>query len=632
MNFHAPWAAWFLAGIPVLVLLYLLKVRRQPQPVSSLLLWQQVLGENRRRALFQRLRHLLSLLLQILIFLLLVGALARPVLDHNTLRTQATVLVLDARARMQAVEPTGRTRFATAVERASAATAEASASRPVAILSAGAQPTVACAFNAHPKALAEVLEKMTPEDCGGSLEPTIRLARELAAAHQPAARILVFTDTAPEATSANSGIEFIALGSPLDNVAITRFASRAQLNSPDTSEVFLEARNFGSTAAEGSIELSLDGRLLDVRPFQLAPGASFTQSFPSLTPPPDSQPGVRGWLRAHIDRADALPLDNTAYTLLPAPKTRRVLLVSKGNWFLEKLLEADRKLRFELLSPEDFDAPMSAQFDVVLFDATLPTGFDLERTAGNLLFLNQSPWGPLGAEIPAPITLEADSTHPVTRLVNLQNVNVRKASHIAPPDAAPGWRFAQPLRALDQTVLLTGEQLRDGPTRRIAVLGFELTQSDLPLRIAFPLLISNTLQWLAGSPEERPLQIRAGEPLSLAPQQTASLRPQTTPPALTAPPSASAPAQDERVHALLRPLHNGYYRIDDPAGSSWLAVNTFDPAESDFSHIPAASTAPWNFTQSVAASPWMTPWRLLALAALLLSALEWALFHRRRTE
>jgi hypothetical protein len=88
----------------------------------------------------------------------------------------------------------------------------------------------------------------------------------------------------------------------------------------------------------------------------------------------------------------------------------------------------------------------------------------------------------------------------------------------------------------------------------------------------------------------------------------------------------------KRVHALLRPLYNGYYRIDDPAGSSWLAVNTFDPAESDFSHIPAASTAPWNFTQGVAVSPWMNPWRLLALAALLLSALEWALFHRRRTE
>src|SRR4051812_7949516 len=104
MSFLAPWAAWFLAGVPVIVLLYLLKLKRRPVAVSTLMFWQRVLQESRRRALFQRLRHLLSLLLHLLIFLLVLGALAKPTFDRFIAAGSSTVIVLDARARMQVVE------------------------------------------------------------------------------------------------------------------------------------------------------------------------------------------------------------------------------------------------------------------------------------------------------------------------------------------------------------------------------------------------------------------------------------------------------------------------------------------------------------------------------------------------
>ncbi|MDB6150943.1 MAG: hypothetical protein JWQ44_2391, partial [Chthoniobacter sp.] len=35
MSFLAPWAIWFAAGIPVIVLLYLLKLKRRAVPVST---------------------------------------------------------------------------------------------------------------------------------------------------------------------------------------------------------------------------------------------------------------------------------------------------------------------------------------------------------------------------------------------------------------------------------------------------------------------------------------------------------------------------------------------------------------------------------------------------------------------
>src|SRR4029453_19482985 len=107
MTWLQPWAAWLLAGLPLIVLLYLLKVRRRPVTVSTLIFWQRVLEEHRRRALFQRLRHVLSLLLHLLIFALIVGALARPTFDRLVHDGASTVVILDVRARMHAIKPDG---------------------------------------------------------------------------------------------------------------------------------------------------------------------------------------------------------------------------------------------------------------------------------------------------------------------------------------------------------------------------------------------------------------------------------------------------------------------------------------------------------------------------------------------
>src|SRR5258708_36200548 len=104
MTFLNAWAAGFAALAPVIVLLYLLKLKRRPMPVSTLIFWQRVLQESRRRALFQRLRQFLSLLLHLLIFALILGALLRPAFDRLVREGGSTVLILDTRDRMQATQ------------------------------------------------------------------------------------------------------------------------------------------------------------------------------------------------------------------------------------------------------------------------------------------------------------------------------------------------------------------------------------------------------------------------------------------------------------------------------------------------------------------------------------------------
>src|SRR4051812_27243686 len=82
MVFLNPWAFWLGGIAPAIVLLYLLKVKRRHVAVSTLLFWQKVLQENRRRALFQRLRQVVSPVLPFVIFALVVLGLARPLLGR----------------------------------------------------------------------------------------------------------------------------------------------------------------------------------------------------------------------------------------------------------------------------------------------------------------------------------------------------------------------------------------------------------------------------------------------------------------------------------------------------------------------------------------------------------------------
>src|SRR3954468_24671493 len=353
MVFLNPWAFWLGGIAPAIVLLYLLKVKRRPVAVSTLLFWQKVLQENRRRALFQRLRRLLSLLLQLLIFALVMLALARPMLDRLVRSGAATVVVIDTRARMQAREPGGQTRFALAIAEAQKLARQAGSLRQMAVLTGGAEAAVAVPFTGDEKTLREGLARLQPTDATGELGSALRLGRELLASRAGEQRLVVITDRAGgQAPDEKPAAEYVSVATPLENVGITQFAARALPASPETCEVLLELHNFGEQAVSGNVELSLDGRVLDVRPFQLAAGETSRRSFPLL--PPEQAPGARGWLTARLSTHDALPLDDVAYATLPVQPPIAVLLITKGNWFLEKLLAADPRVRYELLEPESF--------------------------------------------------------------------------------------------------------------------------------------------------------------------------------------------------------------------------------------------------------------------------------------
>ena len=98
---------------------------------------------------------------------------------------------------------------------------------------------------------------LTPTDTAGNLDAALKLADSLLTGRADGSVILL-SDRAP----ADAKIAAPPIATSRDNLAITRFATRALPADPATSEVLVELQNFSAAPAKTELELSFDGRVL----------------------------------------------------------------------------------------------------------------------------------------------------------------------------------------------------------------------------------------------------------------------------------------------------------------------------------------------------------------------------------
>src|SRR5919108_782587 len=105
MSFLAPLALISALVIgPIIVAMYLLKLRREERTVSSTFLWRRMVRDVEANAPWQKLRRNLLLLLQLLLLLLLALALARPFFRTTGIAGRNLIVIVDRSASMQAVD------------------------------------------------------------------------------------------------------------------------------------------------------------------------------------------------------------------------------------------------------------------------------------------------------------------------------------------------------------------------------------------------------------------------------------------------------------------------------------------------------------------------------------------------
>ncbi len=510
MNFLSPLALlWLLPVGGAIVLLYLLRLKRRDQVVPSVMLWTAATQDIQANAPFQRLRRNPLLLLQLLAALALAAALAKPFLWATGLGGRTTALILDGTASMRANDEPG-SRFAAVIAKAKTIIQQKNRGDQVAIVLLTNRPTLLAPLTSDRQKLLAALSKSAPSDASGDLREAILFGGSLIASRAQA-QVTVLTDGASghiePLTLGGGRLSFLTVGKRSENVGITAFDVRDTIGGVQR-QAFVTIENFSANTRTIPVELRINDRLNDAHEVTLKPGQSHSEVFEKL--PVDSS----GIIQVRLDSRDDLQADDQASVTVAARRHIRVLLVTEGNPFLERAVNADTRVVLDAVKPVVVQGKDFASHDVTVFDGTAPPAEI--PASGRYLF-----WGVRPGSTPLPVTasrspeqeqpviMDWSRTHPLMRYVDLANVSISCAF---PAQPAP---WGQTIAETDEGPLIVAGERGEG---RSVWVGFPLLESDMPLRIAFPIFLTNTLEWLSARPGSAGGGLtRAGEIVALAP-------------------------------------------------------------------------------------------------------------------
>ena len=488
MPFLAPIALAGLAFVPLVVAFYLLKLRRDERVVPSTLLWQRLVTDVEANAPWQRLRRSLLLLLQLLLVAILALLAARPFLEHPAGFARDLVIVMDASASMAATD-VAPDRMTEARARAIEALRDLPAGGHVSVIAAGRSARVVTNSTSDLGHVRAAIESIVPEAAPGDMADALRLASALAA-RAGDAEVLVVTDGAisPLPTvRVSAPVRAITVGRQRHNQAIIALAVRTAPSSV-TRSVFVSVANLDVEKAERRIELYGDGRLLEARDVYLDPVARADVSIDDL--PRDVAVVEVRLTDEDGAAADQLAVDDRAWAVVPPDRLRRILLVSAGDPYLESALTHLPGTELYGVQPGAFGPSTHPElFDLIIFEGTLPDQLP-DRPILAIAPPRTSALGTVTGTLGRPGIGTLDPDEPILRYVDLATVHIADAVQMTLPDWA---RTVIPGPA--KAPLLYSGARAGVPT---AVLAFDPRHSDLPLQVAFPILLSNLAGELMG--------------------------------------------------------------------------------------------------------------------------------------
>ncbi len=264
-------------------------------------------------------------------------------------------------------------------------------------------------------------------------------------------------------------------------------------------------------------------------------------------------------------RGDDLAVDNQAQAILPAPRPLSVLLISG------KRVPGKGPGRGLAVEGGDRGAGAPGE-EAPVRRGDHRWGPGQAPSPGRYLFVNTVPEGvPLEVQgkVQDPPIVDWDRTHPAMRYLDLSKVAIQEAMRVRPLGGG---------RALVESNLTPLIYAMDEGGVKAIFLGFDLYRTDLPLRVAFPLFVSNALRWLSPSRlEDAGLQLRAGQTLAAALPAGAGMATLTDPAGRKHALQADA---DSRV-SYVDTTSAGIYTVTADGWEQRFVVNLLDDAESN---------------------------------------------------
>ncbi len=539
---------WAVLGlVPIgIILLYFLKLRRQPLTVPSTFLWSRTIEDLHVNSLLQRLRRSLLLLLQLLVVGLAALALLRPGWPSIDQQDERLVMLLDTSASMRATDAgDDKSRFEAARRLIRDRIDRMDDSDVAMLIAFNDRAEVLQSFTADRNRLRESLDRAQqsdrPTNLGDALKAAAGLAnpnrtseagnaRDYQVADALPAELLIYSDGGfPNVTDFDLGnlkATYIPVGTEdAANVAIVAFSAQRNPESPEEVEAFARIINTGKQPQTLNATLLMDGEFQDAIEVALPPGEEAGAPFKLRN-------ANAAELQLTLDVKDArgkalipdeLEIDDVAYTAIVPLRTVSVLLVSTGNRPIELALntaEAGKVCLLETVPPSYLESDQykerasTGMDDLIIYDRSAPAQMPLSNT----VFIGSLPptdWKQ--GELTSPVLLiDIDRTHPVMRFLEVYALQIVEGRPLVPPAGSVD--------------LLTADS---GPMMSLApregyqdlVIGFEILSdsdggavfnSDWPVQRSWPVFVLNILRHLGGAVETSSAEtFRPGETVTM---------------------------------------------------------------------------------------------------------------------
>lgn len=615
-SFFAPAAAWFfLLAIPVVVF-YFLKLKRTRMAVPSLVLWQQVLQDQRVNSPFQRFKRNILLFLQLLLLCLLVLAAMGPYFRGEATGAERLLVMIDQSASMAALDAEGgESRADAARKQVREMIDNLSPSEEMAVVAFDRTARQLASFTSNKRILRAAVDEVDPVDAASDLGDALRMAEAMGRT-EPFDRAILITDgNVPAQVDFDLPfeLEYRKLDPGGANLGLT--ALSAQRATGGGWHVFTNVQSNGP-AVGATLELHQDGKKIATEDLVVDVGQGRRIPFKIAGDRPTAIE-----LRLVPTGFDALPADNRAYLRLgpsrslvvycePTLETwHRALSVMDGVRLVGSgELNGSVDLAITDLAREDIEATVSLRVGYIPDELrdTIKRGTG-DDTGGGVI--------------------DWQRDHPLFEYIQFGDVVIADRLQWT------GEAREDVLEDKGYEVVMYGTKgpmalQRVTPTRADYWLLFHTDRSTLPYRVGFPILVSNIVK----------VALHRANLLERGGDRTGVLPPIEAPAGSTIDvlgpggQSQSVLADERGIVTGVAAPRAGWYTVTGPDGSesSRIGVSLLQPSETSLKGVDTLDLGESGIESNLQpAKTNRALWSVLAMVGLVVLCVEWWYFQRR---
>jgi len=362
-------------GAGLVLVMYMLRLRRRPVLVSSILLWKRAVKDLEGNIPWQRISPTALLFLHLLIVALLALALARPVMDTSLADGQRVAIVIDSSASMNASvgdEPLIDIAKENARDRVRALF-DSGRSPRVTIIDAGLEPRVVLRDSAERGRLLASIDSINATDQPGDISEALELIERLDGRMDEESErvdtlVWVFSDgggfssdSFPLSGASGLLVPSVPEGAALRNLGIVALSAQRDRVDTELCRVFVRLIRSATGPSAGVVRVFEGEDVIDSAP------VSFEEDQTTATYSFEIRLMRSSLLRVEIVGDDAFAIDNRAWVSVPGPDPVRVTIIApegRVDPLLLDSIEVVARTPAMVVSPGD---PMGSP-NLIVFD------------------------------------------------------------------------------------------------------------------------------------------------------------------------------------------------------------------------------------------------------------------------